>query len=90
MDDTEIAKAAREYRDAVQALHTTHGSTDVHGDGGFAGQAMTDHCAWTCHAFDARLDTASGKIVGDMNRRLHEDVLSRYEAADAKLAEVLS
>lgn len=88
--EIELAKAAREYQEAVAALHTTHSSTDVHGHGGVAGWAITQHCAVTCGALDARFDPSTGRVVGDMSRRFHEDVLARYEAADARLRELLS
>lgn len=77
----EAVAAALELKDAAEGLHVTHSTTDVHNHGGIAGQAFTRHCAWQCGVLDARL--INGKVEGDLNRRLHEVALARYEAAVA-------
>lgn len=76
--------------EAVNALHTHHSTTDVHETGGIAGQALTDHCAWTCKALDAHLNPVTMKIEGDMSRRFHEEVLKRYEDAENALTTLLT
>lgn len=46
---TDLGDAVREYMEASEALHTVHGSSDVHGHGGIAAAVMTPHCAWSCN-----------------------------------------
>jgi len=88
----ELTDAVIEYKAAVEALHTVHGSGDVHSMGGVSTQDITEHCALICGALDARV-VPDGKggltVVGDANRRFHEDVLVRYEQAKLKLEELL-
>jgi hypothetical protein len=79
-----LALLAREYLIAVRGLHVTHGSTDVHERGGFAGQALTPHCAWQCNVVVPNPDGRPPY------QRIHAEALSRYEAAEIALARALS
>lgn len=71
-----LAQAAKEFRDASQAMHVVHGSTDVHGHGGIAGAAMTPHCAWQCNVL---VETADGY------QSCHTTSRARLASADAVL-----
>lgn len=45
MPDT-LSQAAERFLLAAEALHSSHGSTSVHGGSG--GTTLTTHCAYTC------------------------------------------
>ncbi len=87
----ELRAAALRYKLAVEALHSIHSTTDVHGRGGIAGQAFTPHCAYICG------DTGNRVVVNE-DRSLqvvegvapHEEVLREYEEALNSLEELLS
>jgi hypothetical protein len=80
----EINALVLEYVSAVNELHTTHSSTDVHNHGGIAGQAITDHCAWQCHVLDARLNPRTMTVEGEFVS-VHAGVKERYAAAERAL-----
>ena len=83
-----VADAVKEYVAAMDALHTTHGSTNVHGGpGSIGGAAMTDHCAWTCHVVDGKLNFETRKFEGT-GKPIHAAELERVYQARRKLAEL--
>jgi|GEM_PF-4887051 len=58
--EKEIAKLARELLEATKAIHEIHSTTAVHENGyGFAGRAITPHCAWKCNVVGAHV----GEVV---------------------------
>jgi hypothetical protein len=86
MNDTgaDLTAAVLEYIAAVNGMHTTHSSTDVHGHGGIAGQAITDHCAWQCHVLDARLNPSTMKVEGEFVS-VHAEAKKRFATAEEAL-----
>jgi hypothetical protein len=81
-----IEEAARNYLLATRAIHETHGSTDVHGHGGFSGQALTNHCAWECGATGVRYVTGDdGMLYRIEGTPPHLATLSEWHAAEAAL-----
>jgi len=83
----DLARAAQRYMEAVEALHTIHGSMDVHGHGGFAAQAITPHCALICNATGGYIDR-TGKLVEE--EPPHRAVRQEYETARAELQAILT
>lgn len=83
----ELDTIARRYLKAVDALHTIHSSTDVHGQGGMAGQAITEHCALICNAVGGRFDPATNAFVAE--EPPHQAVLQEYLIAKSELEEAL-
>lgn len=86
----ELLAATIEYKEAAEALHTSHSTTDVHGKGGVAGQGFTDHCAWACHALNGKI--VNGRVVSLTNplEPIHKKALDRYEAAKAALEALIA
>jgi hypothetical protein len=81
----EEAAIVQELLDATNALHTLHGSTNIHGGpGSVGGAAMTAHCALNCSVMDARFDPETKTMIGDATRSIHHDELERHH--DALLA----
>lgn len=61
----ELKAAAKEYLAAVRALHTTHGSSDVHGKGGIAAAAVTPHCGMICNTSGEHLEEKRRYMMAD-------------------------
>lgn len=83
----DLTVAARRYIVAVEALHTLHGSTDVHNLGGLAGQAITPHCALICRETGDAYDAVNNAIV--RGNPPHKAELAEYYAAKDELEIVL-
>jgi len=87
---TALRLAAERYLLATRAIHETHASTDVHGHGGMAGAAMTDHCAWECGATGIRyVNMGDGKLTRIVEPAPHALALTEWHNAEAALIEAL-
>lgn len=86
-----VTEAARDYLLASRAIHEVHGSTDVHGHGGFSGQAITNHCAWECGATGVRyVNLGDGRLTRIVEPAPHALTLSEWHQAEAELIEALN
>lgn len=83
----ELEAKVRRYIKAVEALHTIHSSTDVHDNGGFAGAAITAHCALTCDAVGGYFDPKTQTYVPQAPP--HEAALAEHRVAKQELEEAL-
>jgi hypothetical protein len=84
-----ILTAARDYLIASRAIHTTHGSMDVHGHGGMAAQAITDHCAWQCNATGVRYVNEDGLLRRVVGPPPHALTLAEWHRAESELVVAL-
>lgn len=88
-EEATLIELATEYKLASEALHTMHSTTDVHGHGGIAGQAFTNHCAWQCNVLQAKFNPETGEVTGSMES-IHKEQQTRYYAAKFALEEYLA
>jgi hypothetical protein len=89
VDEPRLVRAAREYLIATRAIHEVHGSTDVHGHGGFSGQAFTQHCAWECGATGVRYVNENGVLRRIVEPPPHGRTMAEWERAVVELIEAL-
>lgn len=82
-----LKEAAKRYMKAIESLHTIHSSTDVHNNGGIAGQAITEHCALICHATGDRFDGSTMTVIEGAPP--HEKELKEYIEAKEALEKLL-
>lgn len=79
-DDDEVVPVSTsvlsELVAAIEGLHTTHATTDVHGTSHVAGRAFTQHCGWTCNIVGAH---AGEKARFDVALRVARQALGLSE-----------
>lgn len=86
-----LTEAVYAYLKAEQAMHYTASSTDVHGHGGIAGQALTPHCIHTCTVTGGRVErTPEGGIKVIPGTPPHEQEREAYAAAWSELQAALA
>jgi hypothetical protein len=83
----ELETIAQRYMNAVDALHTVHSSTDVHGSGPIAGQAITPHCGLICNATGGYFDAETRTLVDGAPP--HASELEEYYLAKGELEKAL-
>lgn len=82
---TNIYEAVKEYIQAVHNIHVMHSSTDVHHNGGVAGQALTPHCAWECRDTGnyVTVNEKDGSLTVHKGTPPHEKELKALQEAGA-------
>ncbi len=86
----DLAAAASRYIKAVEALHSVHSSGDVHGHGGIATAAITEHCAYICNATGDRVEVLDdGELSVIKGDNPHAAVLAEYWTAKELLESLI-
>lgn len=87
---SELYDAVWEFLEAEEAMHTMHGSGDVHNKGGIATAAITPHCAVICNVYEGKFNPETHEFEGRTGLREHHAERDRYEAARAELERLVS
>lgn len=86
-----LSEAVRTYLTAERDMHYTASSTDVHGHGGVAGQALTPHCIHICNVTGNRVErTPEGGMRVIPGTPPHQKEREAYEDAWRELQAALA